>query len=200
MNRTKTLGKCFWIGIVIAMVMSLVACKLEPETSTPKEILDNHTKTTYSSTPKEIFLTPPIYAESEPQLWLATLIGAKHEESGETDVWNFQENVKWADNKTVRALTEKTKEAVILAKLSFVEDYAQSGDLGVTLPGTAEKMKVMPGDLVLSNGNQILLCYKEHEGEYVRLGKLDNFAESEWFAHLFRDKWDIVLAFYYCKY
>ncbi|MBR3058929.1 MAG: hypothetical protein IKG93_13325 [Clostridiales bacterium] len=184
MNRMKTLGKCFWIGIVIAMVMSLVACKLEPETSTPKEIF--HT-------------TLPRYEEREPQLWLATLIGAKHEESGETDVWNFQENVKWADNKTVRALTEKTKEAVILAKLSFVEDYAQSGDLGVTLPGTAEKMKVMPGDLVLSNGNQILLCYKEHEGEYVRLGKLDNFAESEWFARLFRDKWDIVLAFYYCK-
>ena len=78
------------------------------------------------------------------------------------------------DNKSVKALIDKLKEAPIEINAKEYGGFEKVGELGFTLPTADKEIKTSPGDLVLYQGNQISLFYNENTWSYTKLGKVSN--------------------------
>ncbi len=183
--------KTFSIIFVLVLAVNLVSCKSsdkESEYPGPTRPKPEYTDTEALES----------FPDPEPQLWLEILTAEKKEQ-GYTTTLYFEQHVTWEENESLHALEEKAHESAILLKLSFYEDFAQIGDLGFTLPAKNTKMKVDVGDIVLVDGNQIMICYGPHEGEYTRLGKIDLVEEAALKEGL-RDKGEIVITMHYSIY
>ena len=51
--------------------------------------------------------------------------------------------------------------------------FEQTGSIGSTITKNDTQIDVVPGDIVLYNGNAISVFYNESSWSYTRLGKID---------------------------
>lgn len=76
---------------------------------------------------------------------------------------------EWEESETVTELIRMTKDNPIELDLVYMDDYALAGELPFELPSNDVKMTVYPNDVVLFEGNKILICYEKHTGNYTLL-------------------------------
>ena len=76
---------------------------------------------------------------------------------------------EWKENETVSELIRVAKNKPIEMELVYLDNYALMGELGFTLPSNDEEITVQPNDVVLFEGNKILICYQQHKGKYTLL-------------------------------
>lgn len=94
-----------------------------------------------------------------------------------------------AGNRTFRATLESNEAAKAFAEMMQNEpvvlqmhDYAgfeKVGSLGRALPASDVQTTTQAGDIVLYNGNQIVLFYGSNSWRYTRLGRIDDLAGWE---------------------
>ena len=79
-------------------------------------------------------------------------------------------NVSWEDNESVKAL-----EKILPLTISMHEygGFEQTGPIGSSIPRSDVQMDVVPGDIVLYNGNAISVFYNESSWSYTKLGHID---------------------------
>lgn len=92
-------------------------------------------------------------------------------------------------NRTFRATLESNEAAKAFAEMMQNEpvvlqmhDYAgfeKVGSLGRALPASDVQTTTQAGDIVLYNGNQIVLFYGSNSWRYTRLGRIDDLAGWE---------------------
>ena len=78
--------------------------------------------------------------------------------------------VKWEDNESVKALNK------ILPLEINMEEYGgfeQTGKIGQSITRNDSNINVVPGDIVLYNGNQISIFYNNSSWSYTKLGHID---------------------------
>ncbi len=76
------------------------------------------------------------------------------------------------DNEATAALTEKLQSAPIAVNMSDYGGFEKVGALGFGLPTSNEEITTAPGDVVLYQGNQIVIFYGSNSWSYTRLGKV----------------------------
>ena len=79
-------------------------------------------------------------------------------------------NVVWEDNESVKALKQ------LLPLTIYMHEYGgfeQTGSIGSTITKNDTQIDVVPGDIVLYNGNAISVFYNESSWSYTRLGKIN---------------------------
>ena len=76
---------------------------------------------------------------------------------------------EWEENETVAELIRKTKDHPIELDLVYMDDYAIAAELPFELPSNDSEMTVYPNDVVLFEGNKIMICYAKHTGNYTLL-------------------------------
>ena len=84
--------------------------------------------------------------------------------------------VSWEDNNSVKALKE------ILPLTINMHEYGgfeQTGMVGQNIVRNDKQIDVIPGDIVLYNGNQISVFYSTSSWSYTRLGHITNKSNSE---------------------
>ena len=86
--------------------------------------------------------------------------------------------VTWEYNNTVSELTEEAAKSDIIVSMSMYGGWEQVGSLGRSYTRNDSRMTAKNGDIVLYNGNQIVLFYGENSWSYTKLGKMD-LSESE---------------------
>ena len=93
--------------------------------------------------------------------------------------------VTWADNEAVSALKKKAEEGEITVELSMYGGFEQVGSLGFSLPRNDVQTVTESGDIVLYNGNNIVLFYGSNSWSYTRLGKMEITSEEaeEYLSH-----------------
>lgn len=77
--------------------------------------------------------------------------------------------VVWEDNEAVAALAAL---APLTVQLSPYGGFEQVGPLGTDLPNHDVSTTTEAGDIVLYNGNQIVVFYGSNSWSYTRLGKI----------------------------
>ena len=79
--------------------------------------------------------------------------------------------VVWEYNESVNALKELAKNGLIINTTNY-GGFEQVGSIGSSIPSNDKQITATTGDIMLYNGNQIVVCFGENTSEYTRLGKL----------------------------
>lgn len=92
--------------------------------------------------------------------------------------------VEWEDNEAVAALKEALKGDTLTVDTKNYGDFEQVGPLGMDLPQNDENIDAVAGDVVLFEGNHIVVFYGENNWEYTPLGKITDKDADELAAML----------------
>lgn len=82
-------------------------------------------------------------------------------------------------NSAVQALVQMMEQEPITIQMSDYAGFEKVGALGVSLPTQNSQTTTAPGDIVLYQGNQIVLFYGSNSWSYTRLGKIDDLTGWE---------------------
>ena len=152
--RKKDASKIFFLVLLSSLAFGLLGCGTKDEDEVWGGTLP----------PSDMFTT----SETEPPRdHLELSLDLVHVGSDGRDyVLLFDE---WEENETVAELMRRTRENPLELDLVYMDDYAIAGELGFTLPSNDVEMTVYPNDVVLFEGNKILICNKQHTGNYKLL-------------------------------
>ena len=80
------------------------------------------------------------------------------------------------NNAATAALWEMLRQAPVVLQMRDYSGFEKVGSLGRDLPTSDSLTTTYSGDIVLYNGNQIVLFYGSNTWSYTRLGKIDDLS------------------------
>ncbi len=83
------------------------------------------------------------------------------------------------DNKAADTLVEMMQEDPVTIQMSDYAGFEKVGDLGTDLPTSNRQTTTQAGDIVLYQGNQIVIFYGSNSWSYTRLGRIDDLTGWE---------------------
>ncbi len=83
------------------------------------------------------------------------------------------------NNAAVDAFVEMMNNAPVIIQMSDYSGFEKVGSLGTNLPADDSQTTTHTGDIVLYNGNQIVIFYGSNSWSYTRLGKIDDLSGLE---------------------
>lgn len=87
--------------------------------------------------------------------------------------------VEWEDNAPVKALKEIVKDKPLEIQMSMYGGFEQVGDIGTELPAEDVQTTTKAGDIVLYEGDKIVVFYGANSWSYTRLGHITGKTEEE---------------------
>ena len=82
--------------------------------------------------------------------------------------------VLWEDNDSVKALYEFLADSYLNIDMRMYGGFEQVGSIGLKLPTDDHNMTTKAGDIVLYNGDQIVIFYGSNSWPYTKLGQVEN--------------------------
>lgn len=83
------------------------------------------------------------------------------------------------DNSSVKMLKELLTKSDISIDMRDYGNMEKVGLLGVTLPTNDEYITTSIGDIILYQGNQLVIYYASNTYSFTRLGKIDNVSSED---------------------
>ncbi len=83
------------------------------------------------------------------------------------------------DNTAAREFVAMMKEAPVTINMSDYSGFEKVGSLGRSITASNSQMTTVPGDIVLYNGNQIVMFYGSNSWSYTKLGHIENLTGWE---------------------
>ena len=96
------------------------------------------------------------------------------------------------ENETVSALVEMMRESPVVIQMSDYSGFEKVGSLRTSLPASNSQTTTQAGDIVLYNGNQIVIFYGSNSWSYTRLGHIDDL--TGWEEALGRGDVTVILS------
>lgn len=84
-----------------------------------------------------------------------------------------------AENSAVNSFVEMMKSTPVVISMSDYSGFEKVGSLPNSLPTSNSQITTQSGDIVLYNGNQIVIFYGSNSWSYTRLGKIDDLSGWE---------------------
>lgn len=116
--------------------------------------------------------TPPVNATGEPS-------AGENKEETVMEQTTFYVTVEgtpfpatFADNSGAQALRDLLAEGDITIEMSDYAGFEKVGPLGQSLPTSNSQTTTQAGDIVLYQGNQIVIFYDSNSWSYTRLGRI----------------------------
>lgn len=82
-------------------------------------------------------------------------------------------------NAAVDALVDMMHKGPVVIQMSDYSGFEKVGSLGTSLPANDEQTTTQAGDIVLYNGDQMVIFYGSNSWSYTRLGKIDDLSGWE---------------------
>lgn len=82
-------------------------------------------------------------------------------------------------NDAVDTFVDLLREEPVVIQMSDYSGFEKVGSLGTNLPTSNSQTTTSAGDIVLYNGNQIVIFYGSNTWSYTRLGKIDDLSGWE---------------------
>lgn len=83
------------------------------------------------------------------------------------------------DNSSTAALIELLKKAPLTIEMRDHGNMEKVGSIGTTLPRNDEQITTEPGDLILYQGNALVIYYAPNSWNFTRLGKINNSTQDQ---------------------
>lgn len=82
-------------------------------------------------------------------------------------------------NAAVDAFVEMMQDGPVVIQMNDYAGFEKVGSLGTSLPTSNSQTTTQPGDIVLYNGNQIVIFYGTNSWSYTRLGHINDLTGWE---------------------
>ena len=86
---------------------------------------------------------------------------------------------RWENNAAARALADKASESPVTVELRDYGGFEKVGSLGESLPTENRQITTQAGDIVLYNGDQVVLFYGSNSWSYTPLGHIEDLTGWE---------------------
>ena len=83
------------------------------------------------------------------------------------------------ENEAVNALVKMMEQGPVTIQMSDYSGFEKVGPLGTSLPTSNQQTTTQAGDIVLYQGNQIVMFYGSNSWSYTRLGHIDDLTGWE---------------------
>ena len=83
------------------------------------------------------------------------------------------------NNQATQVLKELLAKNPFTVNMSDYGDFEKVGSLGISLPTSDDHITSEPGDLLLYQGNQLVIFYAPNAWSYTRLGRIDDVTQTE---------------------
>ena len=83
------------------------------------------------------------------------------------------------ENEAVDALVDMMEQGSVTIQMSDYSGFEKVGPLGTSLPTSNQQTTTQAGDIVLYQGNQIVMFYGSNSWSYTRLGHIDDLTGWE---------------------
>ena len=139
----------------------------EPETSEP-DIVSEESREPVSGTAAESQETESQQVEEEnSEMQMNVQVG------GSTFTATLEEN------EAVNELVKMMEQGPVTIQMSDYSGFEKVGSLGTSLPASNRQTTTRAGDIVLYQGNQIVIFYGSNSWSYTRLGHIDDLTGWE---------------------
>ncbi|MCH5260140.1 MAG: hypothetical protein J1F18_10315 [Lachnospiraceae bacterium] len=91
--------------------------------------------------------------------------------------YNFTATLE--ENEAVTELTDMMKEGPVTISMNDYSGFEKVGSLGRSLTRNDSQTTTKAGDIVLYNGNNIVMFYGSNSWSYTRIGKIDDLSDWE---------------------
>ncbi len=88
-------------------------------------------------------------------------------------------DVEWEENESVEALKQLAKSEPVTIDMSMYGGFEQVGSIGSSLPRNDVQMTSQAGDIVLYQGNQIVIFYGSNSWSYTKLGSIKSLSQED---------------------
>lgn len=76
------------------------------------------------------------------------------------------------DNEATRKLVKRLEQGPVEVQMREFGGFEKTGPLGFSLPRVESRMTARPGDVLLYNGNTILVFFGQNDWSYTPIGKI----------------------------
>lgn len=83
------------------------------------------------------------------------------------------------ENEAVDALVDMMEQGPVTIQMSDYSGFEKVGPLGTSIPASNQQTTTQAGDIVLYQGNQIVMFYGSNSWSYTRLGHIDDLTGWE---------------------
>ena len=83
------------------------------------------------------------------------------------------------ENEAVDALVDMMEQGPVTIQMSDYSGFEKVGPLGTSIPASNQQTTTQAGDIVLYQGNQIVMFYGSNSWSYTRLGYIDDLTGWE---------------------
>lgn len=87
--------------------------------------------------------------------------------------------VKLSDNSSAEALKALLEEGPLTVEMEDYANMEKVGNLGTDLPRNDERITTEAGDVILYQGNQLVIYYAPNTWTFTRLGKVQDLTGEE---------------------
>lgn len=179
----KQYKKRQFAGLVLAAMFVLSACSvrnLQPEEAAGS-VQAAETTTEASETATAVGQEAEKVTGSEQETGTEGETGA---EGGSAKTMNVQIGsstftATLEDNPAVDSFVKMMENAPVVIRMSDYSGFEKVGAIGTSLPASNSQTTTQSGDIVLYNGNQIVIFYGSNSWSYTRLGKIDDLSGWE---------------------
>ena len=98
------------------------------------------------------------------------------------------------ENPSTNALKERLAQGSINIRMNDYGNMEKVGSLGFSLPRNDSQTTTGPGDLVLYQGNSLVIFYGSNSWSYTRLGKVDGVSTREEMLDLLGGTGDVTVT------
>ena len=139
----------------------------EPETSEPDIVPEEPEESDSSTAPESGDAESQQVEEENSEMQMNVQVG------GSTFTATLEEN------EAVDALVEMMEQGPVTIQMSDYSGFEKVGPLGTSLPTSNQQTTTQAGDIVLYQGNQIVIFYGSNSWSYTRLGHIDDLTGWE---------------------
>jgi hypothetical protein len=87
--------------------------------------------------------------------------------------------VSLESNSATEALVNHLQNGDVTVNTSRYGGFEQVGNLPWSLPASNNQITTQPGDVILYNGNQLVVFFGSNSWSYTRLGRIEGMSQSE---------------------
>ena len=139
----------------------------EPETSEPDIVPEEPEESDSSTAPESGDAESQQVEEENSEMQMNVQVG------GSTFTATLEEN------EAVDAMVEMMEQGPVTIQMSDYSGFEKVGPLGTSLPTSNQQTTTQAGDIVLYQGNQIVMFYGSNSWSYTRLGHIDDLTGWE---------------------
>ena len=157
----------------LGMALILIACRGNTDADTSGDIVDTQIENQADSTKNSEPETDNIESNNEEEE------GEQTEMKMNVQIGDYNFTATLEDNTAVEELLDMMKEGPVTIGMDDYSGFEKVGSLGRSLTRNDKQTTTNAGDIVLYNGNNIVMFYGSNSWSYTRIGKIDDLSDWE---------------------